>query len=96
MPNGNLKTYYQYVMHRLYNFEFPVPANITEKDSLFIPSGFDSLKQIEALKKGIRGIVGPDGQPLTYEEVIKPPNQQAIAGKKGLADKQAFSECKDW
>jgi hypothetical protein len=49
------------MLHRIYNFEFPVPANIKDRDSLFIPSGFDSLKQIEALKKGIIGIIGPDG-----------------------------------
>ena len=74
LANKNLRTYYQYLLHRLYEFEFPHPANIVDKDSLFLPSGFDSLKQIEALKKGIIGTVGPDGQPLSFEDVIKPPH----------------------
>lgn len=68
-------------MHRIYNFEFPYPANIVDKDSIFIPSGFDSLKQIEALKKGIRGVVGPDGLPMSYEDVIRPPNAKEKSSK---------------
>lgn len=73
IANKNLRTYYQYLLHRIYNYEFPYPANIVAKDNIFIPSGFDSLKQIEALKKGIRGAVGPDGLPLSFEDVIRPP-----------------------
>jgi hypothetical protein len=61
-------------MHRLYSFDFNFQANILEKDNLFVPSGFDSLKQIEALKKGIIGAVGPDGLPLSFEDVITPPH----------------------
>ena len=44
LANKNLNTFYQYVLHRIYKFEFPHPANIIDKDNLFIPSGFDSIK----------------------------------------------------
>ena len=85
LANKNLATYYQYIMHRLYNFDFNFQANILEKDNLFVPSGFDSLKQIEALKKGIIGAVGPDGMPLSFEDVIKPPHMsgssKTVGGK---------------
>lgn len=87
LANKNLQTYYQYMMHRIYDFEFPFPANIEEKDNLFVPSGFDSLKQIEALKKGILGAVGPSGEALSFEDVIKPPHLQALAGKNKGDDK---------
>jgi dynein light intermediate chain 1, cytosolic len=97
IANKNLKTYYQYMLHRIYNFEFPVPANITDKDSLFIPAGFDSQNQIEALKKGIIGILGADGQPLSFEDVIKPPHMQSSSTKgKGVSEKEAFVECPEW
>ena len=61
LASKNIDTLYQYILHRLYDFEFAFKPNLEEKDSLFIPSGFDSLAQIEALKKGIIGAVGADG-----------------------------------
>lgn len=89
LANKNLATYYQYIMHRLYSFDFNFQANILEKDNLFVPSGFDSLKQIEALKKGIIGAVGPDGMPLSFEDVIKPPHMsgssKTVGGKSAPA-----------
>jgi hypothetical protein len=76
----------------VYNYHFPHPANIIDKDSLLIPSGFDSLKQIEALKKGIIGAVGSDGQPLSFEDVIKPPHMLGGKSSKDQAEKQGFVE----
>ena len=96
LANKNLRTYYQYMLHRLYDFEFPHPANLVDKDNLFLPAGFDSLKQIEALKKGIIGTVGPDGQPLSYEDVIKPPHLQGFAKASKAAGQAAFVECPEW
>ena len=43
-----------------------------EKDELFIPSGFDSLNLIRTLEKGNVLTQGPDGQPLSYEDVLRP------------------------
>ena len=40
----HLNTFYSYMFHRIYNYEFHQQANVDEKDNLFIPSGFDSLK----------------------------------------------------
>lgn len=55
------------MLHRLYDFEFTEKAQPNMKNSIFIPSGFDSLMLIEALCKGS----SVEGKP--YEEIIKKP-----------------------
>lgn len=68
----NLDTLYQYLGHRLYNFNFTQKTQIIEKDELFIPSGFDSLNLIRSLEKGNMLTQGSDGKPLSYEDVLRP------------------------
>lgn len=38
-------------MHRVYDFPFPFKSQIDEKDTIFVPSGFDSLDLINSLAK---------------------------------------------
>ena len=64
----NLELLYRYILHRLYDFEFTDKAQPNQKNSIFIPSGFDSLMLIDALCKG----TSMDGK--SFEEVIKKPN----------------------
>ena len=49
--NTNLNILYQYQMHRVYDFPFPFKSQIDEKDTIFVPSGFDSLDLINSLAK---------------------------------------------
>ena len=80
----NLDTLYQYINHRLYSYNFAAKAQVVEKDELFIPSGFDSLNLIRELCKG-GGVLtqGPDGQPLSYEDVLRPQFMAMGASNKG-------------
>ena len=97
LVNRNVDTFYQYLLHRLYGCEFAFKPNIEEKDNLFIPSGFDSLNQIEALKKGIIGAVGADGQPLSFEDVIKPIHMASMASRRAPGgSNQGIVECPEW
>lgn len=68
----NLDTLYQYLCHRLYNFNFTQKPQILEKEVLFVPSGFDSLNLIRSLEKGNTLTTGADGNPLSYEDVLRP------------------------
>ena len=45
--NNNLSVLYEYIVHRLYNFRLKHKAQILTKDSVFIPSGWDSLELIK-------------------------------------------------
>jgi hypothetical protein len=41
--NANIQLLYEYLIHRLYKFDFNSKPNIIDKESYFIPSGYDSL-----------------------------------------------------
>uniref|UniRef100_A0AC34FVL1 Dynein light intermediate chain n=1 Tax=Panagrolaimus sp. ES5 TaxID=591445 RepID=A0AC34FVL1_9BILA len=43
----NTHLLYKYLAHRVYNLSFTTPAYIVERDSVFIPSGWDSLQKLE-------------------------------------------------
>ena len=67
LRNMNLDVLYQYMAHRIYDFNLPYPAVITntEKDGIFIPAGFDSMRLISELgkmdnKKKVEGIDSAD------------------------------------
>ena len=79
----NLDTLYKYINHRLYNYNFDAKAQVVEKDELFIPSGFDSLNLISGLSKGGMLTQGADGQPLSYEDVLRPQFSAMGTGNKG-------------
>jgi dynein light intermediate chain 1, cytosolic len=67
----NLELLYKYLLHRVYDFEFFEKAQANQKNSIFLPSGFDSLNLIDKLCKGtpLEGKV--------FENVIQKPNQGA-------------------
>ena len=61
------------MLHRLYEgFDFAVKPQIIEKDSLFIPSGFDTKNLIDELCRGNLMIQRPDGTLQSYEDVLRP------------------------
>ncbi|KAL6067712.1 Cytoplasmic dynein 1 light intermediate chain 1 [Balamuthia mandrillaris] len=62
---------FNYLKHRLYNFEFHSPAQVLEKDSLFVPSGWDSLAKIDIDFKN-QNICGEADLSL-YNEIIPTP-----------------------
>lgn len=72
----NLEILYKYLLHRLYDQEFKDKPEPNLKNSIFIPSGFDSLAIIDSIK------VGPSFDGKIFEEVIKrPPIPQNVQSK---------------
>uniref|UniRef100_A0A3B4DJM2 Dynein light intermediate chain n=1 Tax=Pygocentrus nattereri TaxID=42514 RepID=A0A3B4DJM2_PYGNA len=68
--NKNLDLLYKYLVHRLYGFPFNFPAQVVEKDSVFIPSGWDNEKKIAILHENFQTVKADDN----FEDVIvKPP-----------------------
>lgn len=53
-------------MHRIYDYDFAYKSKLDEKNSLFIPTGRDSVALIQELCKGV-------GEGVPFEEVIKKP-----------------------
>nr|XP_020462504.1 cytoplasmic dynein 1 light intermediate chain 1-like [Monopterus albus] len=66
----NLDILYKYLVHRLYGFPFHCPAQVVERDAVFIPSGWDNEKKIAILHENFQTVKADDG----FEDVIvKPP-----------------------
>ena len=76
----NIELLYRYLLHRLYDFEFKDKAQTTQKNSIFLPSGFDSLLLIDALCKGTQS------ESKVFEEIIKKPVAQGQAQGKITAE----------
>ena len=75
---------YKYLLHRIYGIEFPHKSELNKKDSLFIPTGFDSINLINELCKNM-------DDAMLFEEVLKKP-----AEKQNKTQKTADVQCDDW
>uniref|UniRef100_W5KDS6 Dynein light intermediate chain n=1 Tax=Astyanax mexicanus TaxID=7994 RepID=W5KDS6_ASTMX len=86
--NKNLDLLYKYLVHRLYGFPFNFPAQVVEKDSVFIPSGWDNEKKIAILHENFQSVKADDN----FEDVIvKPPVRKFVHEKEIQAeDDQVF------
>ncbi|KAI5093820.1 cytoplasmic dynein 1 light intermediate chain 1 isoform X3 [Silurus meridionalis] len=86
--NKNIDLIYKYLIHRLYGFPFHFPAQVVEKDSVFIPSGWDNEKKIAILHENLQSVKAEDN----FEDVIvKPPVRKFVHEKEIQAeDDQVF------
>ncbi|KAM3857863.1 LOW QUALITY PROTEIN: cytoplasmic dynein 1 light intermediate chain 1 [Diretmus argenteus] len=84
----NLDVLYKYMVHRLYGFPFHCPAQVVERDAVFIPSGWDNEKKIAILHENFQTLKAEDN----FEEVIvKPPVRKFVHEKEIQAeDDQVF------
>uniref|UniRef100_A0A672IVN6 Dynein light intermediate chain n=1 Tax=Salarias fasciatus TaxID=181472 RepID=A0A672IVN6_SALFA len=84
----NLDILYKYLVHRLYGFPFHCPAQVVERDAVFIPSGWDNEKKIAILHENFQTVKSDD----SFEEVIvKPPVRKIVHEKEIQAeDDQVF------
>uniref|UniRef100_A0A665WZE8 Dynein light intermediate chain n=1 Tax=Echeneis naucrates TaxID=173247 RepID=A0A665WZE8_ECHNA len=84
----NLDILYKYLVHRLYGFPFHCPAQVVERDAVFIPSGWDNEKKIAILHENFQTVKTDDH----FEDVIvKPPVRKIVHEKEIQAeDDQVF------
>uniref|UniRef100_A0A667XGH9 Dynein light intermediate chain n=1 Tax=Myripristis murdjan TaxID=586833 RepID=A0A667XGH9_9TELE len=84
----NLDVLYKYLVHRLYGFPFHCPAQVVERDAVFIPSGWDNEKKIAILHENFQTLKADDN----FEDVIvKPPVRKFVHEKEIQAeDDQVF------
>ncbi|XP_039619028.1 cytoplasmic dynein 1 light intermediate chain 2 [Polypterus senegalus] len=84
----NLDLLYKYIVHKMYGFQFTIPALVVEKDAVFIPSGWDNEKKIAILHENFTTVKPDDA----FEDVIvKPPIRKLVHDKEVAAeDEQVF------
>ena len=65
---------YDYILSRIYDLDFPHKSNISDKEALFIPTGFDSPELIEQTDlravKDIANRMSPGNVEPTYEDIV--------------------------
>ena len=78
--NNNLSVLYEYIVHRLYNFRFKHKAQIITKDSVFIPSGWDSPDLIKetsyTTEKSLQDLLPKAKNKTAVKEEVKVANDQ--------------------
>jgi len=65
----NISNLYKYLIHRIYNFPLRVPPQVVEKDSVFIPMGWDNENKIAILDEHIKSFDSSD----SFETQISKP-----------------------
>lgn len=81
---------YKYLSHRVLSLPFTYPAYIVEKDSIFVPTGWDSKAKLEIIKETIKD---PDVPILQNDDPILPlimGNRFNGAGDIEVEDEQVF------
>ncbi|KAK3760039.1 hypothetical protein RRG08_064710 [Elysia crispata] len=85
----NCDLLYRYLVHRIYGFPFTSPALVVDKDSVFVPSGWDNEKKISILYESMSSMKPDDN----FDDVIsKPPMRKVIQRDAEVVaeDEQAF------
>jgi len=68
--DSNCETLHHYIKHVLYSFDFSHPAQLPEKETIFVPIGWDSMAKIKMDFDSQSLCNDPD---LPYDEVIRKP-----------------------
>ncbi|XGW24928.1 hypothetical protein V3C99_006402 [Haemonchus contortus] len=90
----NIQVLYKYVVHRAFGFPFTSTAQLIERDSVFVPAGWDGEKKIEIVKEGLPdadGILEPTREKpiLLREQVIEAEDEQAFLQRLAAAESAA-------
>lgn len=81
--NKNAQLLTKYIIHRAFALPFTQPAQLIDRDSLFVPAGWDGEKKIEIIKEGVPDADIPLEPTREKTAVIKEPLIEA-------EDNQAF------
>lgn len=73
----NCELFSRYLQHRIYGFPFTAAAYVVEKDSVFVPAGWDNAKKIGILTENLVKIA-PDAN---FYEVVTRPSSPRKSGR---------------
>jgi len=71
----NIDVLYDYLMHRLYNYNFKHSATVPSRDGLFCPSGWDNQEKVDILVSTLPG----GGLQRSFESVVVSPTPPPAA-----------------
>jgi len=70
----NVELLYEYLMHRLYGYSFKRQAQVPSRDTLFLPSGWDSREKVDQVASNLQG----GGLERSFESVVVPPQTHEL------------------
>lgn len=86
--NKNCGLLLKYLVHQIYGLPFSSPALVVDKESVFIPAGWDSVKKINILSEHLKVILPDDA---FDDHIVKPQMRKPIQDKEIVAeDEQTF------
>ncbi|GAB1600073.1 cytoplasmic dynein 1 light intermediate chain 2-like [Argonauta hians] len=73
----NCDLLFKYLVHRIYGFSFTMPAYVVEKDSVFVPAGWDTEKKISILNENLANMKAEDiSEGIPSKPVVRKPIQK--------------------
>ncbi|EYB97059.1 hypothetical protein Y032_0143g2364 [Ancylostoma ceylanicum] len=90
----NIQVLYKYVVHRAYGFPFTSTAQLIERDSVFVPAGWDGEKKIEIVKEGLSdvdSVLEPTREKPTIirEQLVEAEDEQVFLQRLAAAESAA-------
>jgi dynein light intermediate chain 1 len=70
----NIDKLYKYIVHKCYGYPFTSSAAIVDRDSIFIPSGWDNPKKADILLENLHRLKSTDN----YSDVFVKPNVRRV------------------
>uniref|UniRef100_A0A5S6QEL4 Dynein light intermediate chain n=1 Tax=Trichuris muris TaxID=70415 RepID=A0A5S6QEL4_TRIMR len=70
----NCDVLYKYILHRVYGFPFTHPVSVLERDSVFVPAGWDTINKIKILEETFMSINSTEPFDLC---ILKPATRRA-------------------
>lgn len=71
----NCDLLHKYLLHRIYGFPFTTPAYVVEKDSVFIPTGWDNDKKVAILYENLQNMKPEDA---FNDAIVKPTTRKPV------------------
>ncbi|KAM3722148.1 Cytoplasmic dynein 1 light intermediate chain [Dirofilaria immitis] len=81
---------YKYLVHRVCGLPFTTPAHVVDKDSIFVPAGWDNEKKLDIIKEAIPDVDRPleivhERQPIR-DQIMEAEEEQAFLHKLASAE----------
>ncbi|KFD52951.1 hypothetical protein M514_06261 [Trichuris suis] len=73
----NCDTLYKYILHRIYGFPFTQAASVLERDSVFVPAGWDTINKIKILEEAFISVSSTE----SFEKCIRKPAARRTSQK---------------
>ncbi|CDW56778.1 dynein intermediate chain [Trichuris trichiura] len=73
----NCDTLYKYILHRIYGFPFTQAVSVLERDSVFVPAGWDTINKIKILEETFVSVSSTE----SFEKCIRKPATRRTSQK---------------